>query len=57
MHRLGHAVNACLFLHLRADGGFELSAEAELQTQALQDLLLELEKGGLPMDPPSSAGA
>ena len=56
-HRLGHAVNACLFRHLRAGDVFELSAEAELQTHALQDLLLELEKGRLPMDPRSPAGA
>ena len=56
-HRLGHTVNACLFRHLRAGGGFELSAEAELQTHALQDLLLELEKRRLPMDSRSPAGA
>ncbi len=56
-HRLGHAVNVCLFRHLRAGGGFELSAEAELQTRALADLLLELQKGRLPTDPWSPAGS
>ena len=56
-HRLGHAVNACLFRHLRAGGGFELSAEAEFQARALEDLLLELEKGRLPTGPRSPAGA
>ena len=56
-HRLGHAVNVCLFRHLRAGGGFELSAEAKLQTRALEDLLLELQEGRLPKDPRSPAGA
>ena len=56
-HRLGHAVNVCLFRHLRAGGGFELSAEAQLQTRALEDLLLELQEGRLPTDPRSPAGA
>ena len=56
-HRLGHAVNACLFRHLRAGGGFELSAEAEFRTRALEDLLQEMEKGKLPTDPRSLAGA
>ena len=56
-HRLGHAVNACLFRHLRAGGGFELSAEAERQTHALQNLLLELQQGNLPTDPWSPTGA
>ena len=56
-HRLGHAVNVCLFRHLRAGGGFELSAEAEFQTRALEDLLLEFRKGRLPKDPWSPAGA
>lgn len=56
-HRLGHAVNVCLFRHLRAGGGFKLSAEAELQTRALEDLLLEFQKGRLPTGPRDLAGA
>ena len=56
-HRLGHAVNVCLFRHLRAGDGFELSAEAELQTRALADLLLELQKGWLPTARRDLAGA
>ena len=47
-HYLGHAVNACLFRHLRAGGGFEVSAGAELRMRALEDLLVELETGRLP---------
>jgi len=56
-HRLGHAVNACLFRHLRADGGFGASAEAEFQTSALEELLGDLEKGRLPAAPRSLPGA
>ena len=56
-HRLGHAVNACLFRHLRACGGFEASEEAEFQTCALEELLGELEKGRLPAAPRSLPGA
>ena len=56
-HSLGHAVNACLFRHLRAGGGFEVSAGAELQAQALEELLGKLEKGDLPTDLRSLTGA
>ena len=56
-HELGHAVNVCLFRHLRAGNGFELSAEAEFQIRALEDLLLELQEGRFPTDPRSPAGA
>ena len=56
-HRLGHAVNACLFRHLRAGGGFEVSAGAELRAQALEELLGKLEKGDLPTDLRSLTGA
>ena len=56
-HRLGHAVNACLFRHLRAGGGFEVSAEAELPMSALEELLRKLETGKLPTDPRSLPGA
>ena len=47
VHRLGHAVNACLFRHLRAGGGFGASAEAALRNRALEELLGDLEKGRL----------
>ena len=56
-HRLGHAVNACLFRHLRACGGFGASAEAEFQTRALEELLGDLEKGRLAAAPRSLPGA
>ena len=56
-HRLGHAVNVCLFRHLRAGGGFEVSAEAEFRTRALEELLRKLETGKVPTDPWSLAGA
>ena len=55
--RLGHAVNACLFRHLRDCGGFEVSAQAGFQTCALEELLGELERGRLPAAPRSLPGA
>ncbi len=55
-HGLGHAANACLFRHLRAGGGFEVSAGAERRMRALEELLGELEKGKVPTDPRSLPG-
>ena len=48
-HELGHAVNVCLYRHLRAEGRFALSAEAESDTRALEELLRELGTGTGPL--------
>ena len=55
-HQLGHAVNVCLFRHLRAGDRFQVSAGAEVQARALEELLGELERGKVPTDPRSLSG-
>ena len=56
-HHLGHAVNACMFRHLRTGRRFRVSAGAELRMSALEELLRKLETGKVPTDPRSLAGA
>ena len=56
-YHLGHAVNACLFRHLRTGGRFRVSAGTELQMRALEELLRKLEQGRVSTDPRSLAGA